>query len=129
MYCLVLAVLGAGAGYWTGLQAAESARHIPEIADALQAHAGAGITTLALAGALLVIRMAVILRARSRRVGMIVYLFVALVAVVNVLRTGYLGAELVQRFGAGVEPVQRTIELRKSQQQIPAPQAPPPAER
>jgi len=44
----------------------------------------------------------------------------ALVAVVNVLRTGYLGSELVQRFGAGVEPVMRRL------QQTPAPPPPPP---
>lgn len=125
-YCLILAVIGAAAGYWSGLQAAVEARGIPEIGDYLTAHRNAGAVTLLLGAALLVVRIVVIVLYKPNRLAMIVYLFVALVAVVSVLRAGYTGAELVQRFGAGVEPVQRSIQMRQSQQEQPA-STPPPA--
>ncbi len=124
-YCLILAVIGAAAAYWSGLQAAGEARGIPEIGDYLAAHRNAGAMTLILGAALLVVRMVVVFRYGPSRMAMIVYLFVALMAVVGVLRTGYTGAELVQRFGAGVEPVQRVIQKRQSQQKQPAIVAPP----
>ncbi len=120
LYCLLLAAMGAGASYWTGVLAEPRAAQIPHIEDALARHEQAGILTLVFIGALVIGRLILEGRPLLRRVGNLLYLLAALVAVVNVLRTGYLGSELVQRFGAGVEPVMRRL------QKTPAPPPPPP---
>ncbi len=125
LYCLILGLLGTGGAYWTGVMAESEARHIPHIGDALEAHRLAGITTILFAGMMVLGRIVLEGRPLLRRVGYVVYLLVALIAVVNVLRTGYLGAELVQRFGAGVEPVVRQLEIRRSQPAVPSPVPPP----
>ncbi len=123
LYCLLLAAMGAGAAYWTGVLAEPRAAQIPHIEDALSRHEQAGILTLVFTGGLVIGRLLLEGRPLLRRVGNLVYLLAALVAVVNVLRTGYLGAELVQRYGAGVEPVLRRLE---SPPPPPAPLPPPP---
>jgi uncharacterized membrane protein len=101
------------------------AARIPHIEDALARHEQAGILTLVFIGALVIGRLILEGRPLLRRVGNLLYLLVALVAVVNVLRTGYVGAELVQRFGAGVEPVMRRLETPPAPPPPPLP--PPPA--
>lgn len=111
LYCLLLGLFGAGAAYWTGLEAEAAVKHMPDIADALQQHKQAGIITLVLFGVLLIGRMVLEARPRIRRAGYIVYLLVSLIAVINVLRAGYLGAKLVQDHGAAVRPVMMKLAL------------------
>ena len=111
LYCLLLGLFGAGAAYWTGLEAESVVKHMPDIADALAQHKQAGIMTLVLFGVLLIGRMVLEARPRIRRSGYIVYLLVCLIAVINVLRTGYLGAELVEEHGAAVRPVMMKLGL------------------
>lgn len=115
LYCLLMALFGAGAAYWTGVQAAEASRHIPGIADTLKQHEMAGIFTLASIGVLLIARLLVESRSQYQRMGRVVYLLLSLAAVVNVLRTGALGGDLVQKFGAGVEPVMRRLEMKEQE--------------
>ncbi len=125
LYCLLLAAMGAGASYWTGVLAEPRAAQIPHIEDTLARHEQAGILTLVFIGALVIGRLILEGRPLLRRVGNLLYLLAALVAVVNVLRTGYLGSELVQRFGAGVEPVMR--RLHKTPAPPPSPPPLPPS--
>lgn len=120
-YCLILAVIGAVAAYFTGLHAAVDAQTIPEIGNSLAIHRDAGALTVLMAAALLAIRTVLILRYSTNRMAMISYLFLAMVVLLSILRAGYTGTELVKRFGAGVDPVARTIERR---QQEAAPAAP-----
>jgi len=118
--CVRGAAGGAGAYCGAGVLADPRAAQIPRIEDALARHGQAGILTLVFIGALVIGRLILEGRPLLRRVGNLLYRLAALVAVVNVLRTGYLGSELVQRFGAGVEPVMRRL------QKTPAPPPPPP---
>lgn len=119
LYCLLLGFIGAGAAYFTGVMSESDAAAIPNIRPTLQAHESAGILTLVFFGVLMIVRIVLEGRPLLRRVGYVVYLLLALIAVINILRTGYLGAELVQRFGAGVEPVKRRLEIQRSQTQPP----------
>ena len=75
----------------------------------------AGIFTLASIGVLLIARLLVESRSQYQRMGRVVYLLLSLAAVVNVLRTGALGGDLVQKFGAGVEPVMRRLEMKEQE--------------
>lgn len=120
LYCLLLALFGAGAAYWTGVQAAEVSKHIPGITDTLEQHEMAGILTLVSIGVLLIARLLVESRPDYQRMGRVAYLLLSLAAVVNVLRTGALGGDLVQKFGAGVEPVMRRLEQKEHQNHMPA---------
>lgn len=107
LYCLILSLFGVAASYFTGLQAASAARVLPNIQPSIADHRQAGILTLVLTGLLVIGRIVVDGRPGIRRAGSTIYLGFLLIAVISVLRTGYLGAELVQRFGAGVEPVMK----------------------
>ena len=125
-YCLILAAIGAVAAYFTGLHAAVDAQTIPEIGNSLAIHRSAALMTLRMAMALVVIRIVLILRYSTNRLGMIFYLFLAMVVLLSILRAGYTGTELVRRFGAGVDPVARTIERRQQEVAPAAPTLPAP---
>ncbi|MCC6485267.1 MAG: DUF2231 domain-containing protein [Armatimonadetes bacterium] len=106
-YCLILALFGLVASYFTGLQAQSAARSIPNIEPHIRTHMQAGVLTLVLTGVLVIGRIVVDARPAIRRAGSTVYLGFLLIAVISVLRAGYLGSELVQQFGAGVEPIMK----------------------
>ena len=99
-YTLILGVLGAILAVLTGAIEEEAAEEagIPE--SVLEIHETLGYATLALFGALLVIRLAVRLRWMRERPAL--YLTLGLLGVVIVAATGFYGGSLVYDFGAGV---------------------------
>lgn len=123
LYCLLGALFGAIFACITGYQAETTARLVQSAAGRLADHKQAGIINLALIVLLIAGRIVLEARPAMRRRGYALYLMVALLAVINILRAGYLGEELVYLHGAGVQPVIR----RMLQIQPPAPKVPKPA--
>ncbi len=109
LYCLLLAFFGAIASVVTGLSEEAAARTIRESVGAIDLHKQAGILTLVLIMALIIGKVVLQKRPASRRVGYILYLLVCMFAVINVLRAGYSGLELVHVFGVGVRPVMKNL--------------------
>jgi uncharacterized membrane protein len=99
-YTLILGVLGAILAVLTGAIEEEAAEEVGIPESVLEIHETLGYTTLALFGALLVVRLAARLGWMRERSAL--YLTLGLLGVVILSATGFYGGSLVYDFGAGV---------------------------
>lgn len=107
LVCLLLAVFGAGAAYFTGLSDAAASKGVPGIAGAVEAHEQAAIAALVTIALLVFVRSLVQARSRDRQAGWTLYLLACAAAALLTVRAAWLGGELVFGHGAGVAPVVR----------------------
>jgi uncharacterized membrane protein len=95
----------------TGENAAEVAQHINGIAQDLDQHNTLGTATAYLSIALVIGRTHFTLKKKFGGVICHIYLFFALMTVALVSASGYTGGHLVYRYGAGTEPVVKTLHI------------------
>lgn len=97
----VFAVAGAAVSVITGLIAEESIWHPQAAHELLETHETVGIIILSLASVLLIFRLAL----REKLLGRLgwIAVLIGLVGFGLVGYTGYLGGEIVYRYGAGVQ--------------------------
>ena len=94
---LTLALLGAGAAYFSGKAAGDRAEkaHVPE--NAVDEHEESGLWAAGILALAVILTWATHTKRRGEWVGTII----ALMAMAALLRTGYLGGHLVFKYGAG----------------------------
>lgn len=99
LWNLALGALAAGAAVWTGLQAAEIAKHSFEIHHVMELHERLGIVTASLAGLITLWRLA---RRDALRLWERAATTALLLALAGTLACGaHLGGRLVYEFGVG----------------------------
>ena len=102
----------------TGDSAAELAQHIDNIAIDLDDHDTLGTVTTLLAVAITLIRTHLNFKKQFTGTIRYIYLILALIVAGLVCTAGYTGGHLVYHYGAGTNPVNKTLEI-KSEKRIP----------
>lgn len=99
LWNLALGTLGAAAAVWTGLRAAEIAKHTFAIHQVMELHRKLGIATLILGGFAVAWRLVV--RDRLSRPWRVATLFIMLAMTGTLIYGAHLGGRLVYEFGVG----------------------------
>lgn len=102
-YLLILGTLGAVVAFFTGLNAGGGLSEAGSLKQALESHEGAAELALWLMVIAAVVRIALVLAKKYEGGFKYAALFLALIGVLAIARTGYYGGELVFRHAAGVQ--------------------------
>jgi len=95
----------------TGDHAANVAQHIPNIAADLDWHDTLGTATALTAVIITLIRTHLIFKKQFLGAVQYAYLIIAIVSAILVSASGYTGGRLVYDYGAGTQPVLKTLQI------------------
>ena len=103
LYLIILGTLGAAAAFFTGLNAGSGISETGSLKQALETHAGAAELALWIMAIAAVVRIILVIVKKYAGGFKYAALFLSLIGVLAIARTGYYGGELVFRHAAGVE--------------------------
>ena len=106
---LVLTAVSALAAALTGENAAETTQQIASIQNDLEQHENLGTAATWLAVILTLARTHLVFKKRFDGAPRRLYLIAVLLAVIVMSASGYTGGHLVYKYGAGTEPVHKTL--------------------